>query len=259
MAIDAYCGISQEKIEKQRITSDGKIFTLNHPNELVVSMRYKGVDKPISNSQGWERSSSYYFKELHSSHPEYFSQRNTMRIENGESPKVDVQFVKNFPQYKGFENETLIHHHVGKDGQAVAVPASIHKGSGEIHSVENDLGVTKNAQLFSEFCKRTCDRDASYFGKASSDFIFEPIQQTKDAASNQGAIEQCSNTSIAAQSNNLPKNNAISKATESENSEKIYTQNAINRANQTKPIDKSSKDPSSIAISSHDNLVNQAR
>lgn len=170
MAIHAYRNISDQELKTPRTTSEGKNYTLNHPDELVVNMRYKGEGKSNANSQGWERSSSYYFKELHKNHPEYFSKKNTIRIENGESPKVDSKFVKSFPQYKGYENETLVHHHVGKDGQAVAVPQSMHKGSGEIHAVENELGITDEARAFSDQCKSMCEQDPSLMGKSADYF-----------------------------------------------------------------------------------------
>ncbi len=169
MLIDAYDGISQKEINTQRKTSEGKAYTLNHPNDLLVPMRYQGENEQTSNSQGWERNGSYYFRELKNSHPEYFSKQNSTRIESGTSPKVDSQFVENFPQYKGYENEVLIHHHIGKDGQAVALPASVHKGSGEIHNVENELGVTNNAQRFSDRCKEASKKDQSLFGKTSAE------------------------------------------------------------------------------------------
>lgn len=170
MAIHAYRNISEQELNAPRTTSEGKSYTLNHPDELAVNMRYKGEGKSNANSQGWERSSSYYFKELHKNHPEYFSKKNTIRIENGESPKVDSKFVKSFPQYKGYENETLVHHHVGKDGQAVAVPQSMHKGSGEIHAIENDLGITDEARAFSDQCKNMCEQNPSLIGKSADYF-----------------------------------------------------------------------------------------
>lgn len=175
MAIYAYRNISDEELNASRTTSDGKKYTLNHPDELVVDMRYKGEGKSNANSQGWERSSSYYFKELHNNHPEYFSKKNALRIENGESPKVDSKFVKSFPQFRGYENETLIHHHVGKDGQAVAIPQSIHKGSGEIHIVEDELGITNEAREFSNQCKSMCDEDPTLVGKSSDNFKYTNI------------------------------------------------------------------------------------
>lgn len=170
MGIDVYNGISREDIAAQRVTSEGKAYSLDHADALIVNMRYKGEGKANTNSQGWERSSTYYFKELQEKHPEIFSRKNKARIENGESPRVDACFVRNFPQYKGYENETLIHHHVGKDGQAVAVPQSIHKGSGEIHKYENELGITENARIFSDKCKKICDRDPQMLGQTSDQF-----------------------------------------------------------------------------------------
>lgn len=170
MAILAYRNMSDQELNALRTTSEGKNYTLNHPEELVVNMRYKGEGKSNANSQGWERSSLYYFKELQKSHPEYFSKKNSIRIENGESPKVDSKFVRAFPQYKGYENETLVHHHIGKDGQAVAVPQSMHKGSGEIHAIENELGVTDEARAFSDQCEKMCVQNPSLMGKSADYF-----------------------------------------------------------------------------------------
>ncbi|NLA52505.1 MAG: hypothetical protein GX860_10350 [Alcaligenaceae bacterium] len=170
MAIDVYRGIPEEEINARRTTSEGKTYTLNHPDELVVDMRYIGEEKSNANSQGWEKSRPNYFKEVYENHPEYFSTKNSMLIESGKSPMVDATFTEHFPQYKGYEGETLVHHHIGKDGQAVAVPQSIHKGHGEIHSVENELGITDNAREFSNNCKGICEKDASFIGKKSSEF-----------------------------------------------------------------------------------------
>lgn len=168
--IYSYSGIPQNKITANRETSEGKSYSLNHPKELLVSMRYNGRGESRSNSQGWERNSSYYFSHMKNDHPEFFSNKNISRIETGESPKVDAKFIKNFPQYKGYEGESLVHHHIGKDGQAVAVPSSIHKGSGEIHTIENDLGVTKNAENFSNSCEKKCSQDPSMIGRTADKF-----------------------------------------------------------------------------------------
>ena len=174
MAIDVYQGIPEEEITATRKTSEGKTYTLNHPDSLVVNMRYKGEGKNGANSQGWERSSKYYFDELLTKHPEYFSRNNRQRILNNESPVVDAKFVKSFPQYKGYERQTLIHHHVGKDGQAVAVPQSMHKGSGEIHIFENDLGITQNGRNFSDRCKAACEKDPSLVNRTADTFKQQP-------------------------------------------------------------------------------------
>ena len=151
--IYSYRGISKSELDKPRLTSDGRQYSLNHDKALVIDMRYKGKGISTSNSQGWERNSGYYFKELFSRHPE-FSKKNMNRLSKGESPIVDATIVKYFPQYRDYKNEVLIHHHIGKNGQAVAIPASIHKGSGEIHIYENQLGITENANNFSVACEK---------------------------------------------------------------------------------------------------------
>ena len=152
--IYSYRGISKSELDKPRLTSDGRQYSLNHDKALVIDMRYKGKGISTSNSQGWERNSGYYFKELFSRHPEFFSKKNMNRLSKGESPIVDATIVKYFPQYRDYKNEVLIHHHIGKNGQAVAIPASIHKGSGEIHIYENQLGITENANNFSVACEK---------------------------------------------------------------------------------------------------------
>lgn len=152
--IYSYRGISKSELDKPRLTSDGRQYSLNHDIALVVDMKYKGKGISTSNSQGWERNSGYYFKELFSRHPEFFSKKNMNRLSKGESPIVDATIVKYFPQYRDYKNEVLIHHHIGKNGQAVAIPASMHKGSGEIHIYENQLGITENANNFSVACEK---------------------------------------------------------------------------------------------------------
>lgn len=152
--IYSYRGISKSELDKPRLTSDGRQYSLNHDKALVIDMRYKGKGISTSNSQGWERNSGYYFKELFSRHPEFFSKKNMNRLSKGESPIVDATIVKYFPQYRDYKNEVLIHHHIGKNGQAIAIPASIHKGSGEIHIYENQLGITENANNFSVACEK---------------------------------------------------------------------------------------------------------
>ncbi len=212
--IDVYKGVPKSEIEAERQTSEGKTYTLDHPQELIVNMRYKGKDSPSANSQGWERSSTYYFKEVQSNHPDVFSKKNTMRIQNGESPRVDAKFVKAFPQYKGFENETLIHHHVGKDGQAVAVPQSIHKGSGEIHLYENSLGITDNGKAFSEQCKKTCESNPHMINETSDQFKSAQSKSQNSTTDRKNAFARSAGNTHAV-STTSTKTNAISKATHS--------------------------------------------
>ena len=167
----AYEGVDPKEIHTKRFTSEGKGYTLAHSPSLIVDMRYIGDDKSNANSQGWERSSKYYFNALKNQCPEAFSKKNSYRIEHGEAPRVDRQFIDSFPQYKGFANEQLIHHHIGKDGQAVALPQSIHKGSGEIHVYEDRLGITDNAQKFSSQCCSICNSNPSMLNKTKDEYL----------------------------------------------------------------------------------------
>lgn len=177
MKVRLYKGIPKHEINASRKTSEGKTYSLDHPKELVIDMRYKN-NSPNANSQGWERSGSYYFKALRDQHPELISKKNSVLIDQGKSPIVDQKFSDAFPQYKDYKGETLVHHHIGQDGQAVALPQSVHKGYGEIHTVEHDLGITDKAQAFSKSCDMACKRDPSLYGKTSDRFIAE---QKKDA------------------------------------------------------------------------------
>lgn len=188
MAISAYKGVSDWEIEMPRTTSEGLPYDLNHPDELVVDMKYTGRNDSKSNAQGWERDSKSFFQQLRDNHPEYFSKKNSVAIETGSSPKVDAQFVKNFPQYKGFEGQTLVHHHIGGDGQAVAIPQSMHKGFGEIHNVEKNLGITQNCRIFSKRCEELCKADKTKVGKSAEYFRSDNQAEIKSEMLPQRAI-----------------------------------------------------------------------
>ncbi|WP_394556301.1 T7SS effector LXG polymorphic toxin [Priestia aryabhattai] len=114
---------------------------------LVSEMNYKGKKKSGANAAGWERSASKHFNELLDKHPEFFSEANIERIENGLVPVVDDDFIKYFPQYKDCKGDKLIHHHIGGGGQAAAVPQSLHKGFGGIHNFEKEYKIRDNDPL----------------------------------------------------------------------------------------------------------------
>lgn len=181
MPINAYTGISKSELTATRKSSEGKEYTLNHADSLIVNMKYLGGESNSTNSQGWERNHIYYFETLQRRHPEFFSKKNARRIAVKLSPHIDTTFVKFFPQFKGFENEVIIHHHIGSDGQAVAIPQSLHKGYGEIHVIERKLGITANAKAFSDKCKHICESDLSHIGKTINDFIPMALKRTDDS------------------------------------------------------------------------------
>ncbi|MEY9869067.1 putative ribonuclease toxin of YeeF-YezG toxin-antitoxin module [Peribacillus sp. B2I2] len=116
-------------------------------HRLVTEMNYKGKKKSGTNAAGWERSASKHFNELLDNHPEFFSEANVERIENGLVPVVDYDFIKHFPQYRDTKGDKLIHHHIGGGGQAAAVPQSLHKGFGGIHNFEKEHNIRGNDPL----------------------------------------------------------------------------------------------------------------
>ena len=66
--IHAYQGIPRSEILKQRMTTSGKKFTLNHPRELIVSMRYSPIASS-KNSQGWEVDQKDYWAAIRERNP----------------------------------------------------------------------------------------------------------------------------------------------------------------------------------------------
>ncbi|MGD6870921.1 T7SS effector LXG polymorphic toxin [Sutcliffiella horikoshii] len=127
---------------------------------ITVEMPYVGKNKSGTNSEGWLRDKDYYWKEIINKHPESLSEMNIQKINLGFSPINDKIFREHFPQYdiKELYNDTLIHHHIGGGGQAVAVPSRLHPGTGGIHNAEKASGVwgsdRKYAELLEKFLKK---------------------------------------------------------------------------------------------------------
>lgn len=170
MKIEVYENISDKEINAVRTTKDGEKFRLNHSEELVKDMKYKGPKKSNTNSQGWERNPNYYFKQLLKDHPEYFNKKNKYRIEHNKVPRVNSKWIEHFPEHKDFDGQQLIHHHIGGDGQAVALPKGLHKGNGGIHVDERKLGITANAKEYSSLCADITKNHPEMEGKTSKEF-----------------------------------------------------------------------------------------
>lgn len=167
--IHSHTGISQDKINSQfelKTDSDEIImYTINYNKELVIDMPFKGISEERNrdrNSFGWKEDKNHYFKELLNKHPEYFSTRNKERIESNLSPKVDKQYVTFFPEYEEFIGDTIIHHHIGQDGQAVGIPSSLHKGYGGVHNIERAIGITQNGFEFSKQVQTLVDTGTEF-------------------------------------------------------------------------------------------------
>ncbi|WP_127534768.1 hypothetical protein [Paenibacillus kobensis] len=85
-------------------------------------------------------------------YPESISKQ---KIELGFSPINDKQFREHFPQYDiKLYNDTLIHHHIGGGGQAVAVPSKLHPGSGGIHNAEKEAGIWGSDSQYAELLEK---------------------------------------------------------------------------------------------------------
>ena len=138
--------------------------------DLVVNMKYNGVDSFLqgsssTNKQGWSRDAEYYWKKMLEQHPNAFDRDNRFYIENFSklkvSPRVNQQFIDYFglEEYKPYMGQTLIHHHIGQDGQAVAIPQGMHQGgeTSAIHRIESEIGVTDNAEKHSNKIQEAFD------------------------------------------------------------------------------------------------------
>lgn len=190
MAFYAYEGIPDQVLDKQHTTSTGEQYTLRHNEALKVEMAYLGKGDPHANSQGWERDSGKYFKTLYQNHPEMFSKKNVARIQEGHAPIVDQKMIAQNPSWAQYTNQPLVHHHIGGDGEAVAVPKNIHKGQGEIHNQERDAGITENCKNFSKQCGS--QKDA--VGKTASQLHATGQQVTNSQNQATNTQKQATNT-----------------------------------------------------------------
>ena len=148
MSFYSYEGVSDDVLDKVHTTSTGETYTLRHSESLKVEMQYLGKGNSNANSQGWERNSAKYFDSLYQSHPEMFSKKNAARVKDGHAPIVDAKMIAHNPGWEQYRNQPLVHHHIGGDGEAVAVPQNAHKGQGEIHNHEKAAGITDNCKSF---------------------------------------------------------------------------------------------------------------
>ncbi len=157
MGFYSYRGVSDQELDAQHTTSTGETYTLRHNESLKVEMQYLGKGNPSANAQGWERSSSRYFNTLLQNHPEMFSKKNEARVKAGHNPLVDQKMINANPGWARYRGQPLVHHHIGGDGEAVALPKNAHKGKGEIHNTEKAAGITENCKIFSRNCSMRPD------------------------------------------------------------------------------------------------------
>lgn len=198
MGFYSYEGVSDDVLDKVHTTSTGETYTLRHSENLKVEMQYLGKGNSNANSQGWERNSAKYFDSLYQSHPEMFSKKNAARVKDGHAPIVDAKMIAHNPEWAQYRNQPLVHHHIGGDGEAVAVPKNAHKGQGEIHNHEKAAGITDNCKNFS----KTCGTQADSVGKTTSQ-LHSQFDSGKNSNSSQKNRTQ-TNNGAKTTSNNKP-------------------------------------------------------
>lgn len=116
------------------------------------------------NAQGFYRSHKYFWTQMLSLHPEYFSVDNVSLINSGYSPWVDEVWAKNFPGDASYMDNRLIHHHVEGKNMAVGIPEKMHWDKfGELHSYLNKAGKALRGATVSG----TINGLANVFGVAS--------------------------------------------------------------------------------------------
>lgn len=187
MAFYSYEGVSDDVLDKVHTTSTGETYTLRHSDDLKVEMQYLGKGNSNANSQGWERNSAKYFDSLYQSHPEMFSKKNATRVKEGHAPIVDAKMIAHNPGWEQYRNQPLVHHHIGGDGEAVALPKNAHKGQGEIHNHEKAAGITDNCKSFSKICGAQSDSVGKTTSQLHSQF------ENNNSKSSQKSSTQTSN------------------------------------------------------------------
>lgn len=189
MSFYSYEGVSDDVLDKVHTTSTGETYILRHSESLKVEMQYLGKGNSNANSQGWERNSAKYFDSLYQSHPEMFSKKNAARVKDGHAPIVDAKMIAHNPGWEQYRNQPLVHHHIGGDGEAVAVPKNAHKGQGEIHNHEKAAGITDNCKSFS----KTCGSQSDSVGKTTSQ-LHSQFNGNKNSGSAQKSRTQTNNS-----------------------------------------------------------------
>lgn len=180
MAIQALNGTSDDVLNAIHSTSDGRNYSLNYSEKITLSTNFIGQGKSNANSQGWERNSHKFFVQLEKEHPEMFSKANSLRIANHQNPIVDKRMIDHNPQFKDYKGDTLIHHHIGGDGEATALPAGMHKGYGGVHSAEKEAGITQRCKDFSNECQKCLSQNPD-LKKSSSETMRTEVNRANAA------------------------------------------------------------------------------
>ena len=168
MSIFSWDGISEEDLRKEYdlyLRENSPTASPYYNQDLIVNMDYIGVNNNKANKQGWERNAKKYWEAMLERYPNAFSSSNRFLIENYDelkvSPKCDQTFIDYFGVNEYTQNigQVLVHHHIGQNGQVVAIPKGWHEGgeNAAIHRIEYNLGVTHNAEKHSDKVQEALD------------------------------------------------------------------------------------------------------
>ena len=164
-------------------------FTINYDPRLVVNMDFKGHGQSSTNAQGWLRDQSTYFNALIVYHPDAFSERNKKLIKERRAPFCDKKFTDYFNVYKGYEGNKLVHHHIGRDGQAIALPQDLHVGTGGVHMAEEKVGIEDLTKNFSDKVQSDYDNGKKYDWKNANDY-YAKIAEERELLDAQSKFNQ---------------------------------------------------------------------
>lgn len=193
--------VLNQKFETVLDTGEVVEYTINYNPSYVVNMPFVNSNSTKKNKCNWLRDHKYFFDKLLEDHPELFSDENVWAIQEGETPMCDSTFVKYFPEYEPMIGEKLKHHHIGEDGQAIALPASLHKGYGVVHNSEKIAGVTKNGHDFSDNVKDAVDSGVEFKWEEANNYIVNKqidlteskTEKIEDIQRKNEQIESCDN------------------------------------------------------------------
>lgn len=152
---EGYNSVNAIYDENSRVNDQARVYVgwHDHNEELIVDMPLCD-DPEKSNADGWLRNKKYYFERIQERNPEAISERNNKLIKADLNIIVDKEFIACYPEYKEFEGDVLIHHHIGGGRQAVAIPSRLHINNVGIHQDEKRLGLNETAKEYSDFCKQ---------------------------------------------------------------------------------------------------------
>jgi hypothetical protein len=104
--------------------------------EAIDTSKFSGPRTVIG---GRRNSTEFWNKFMEGDGRSALSQKNFNLISKGESPVVDEQWIKYFPEFSEYEDDKIIHHHIFQGRLAVPMPQSVHLAEdGKLHPFRTD-------------------------------------------------------------------------------------------------------------------------